>query len=209
MPYDTTYLFILAKRSDVEEAKLSSTEEKELKQYVDDILDSKKSDVKTLTTGQLEKLLGFIVTLEDELKAADVEVSDQNPELEEIVPLNSEHDGQQLLLKKDIEKFVDEDMGLAGVEHKIVKGDIQMVEGNRVYLKVGRENMTEDELAKLVNFLDDTIAGPNNLYFDEFQYADGQLSFRISRVDDVYKKNDKRVDSASGVAQAVCKFFYF
>ncbi|CAD5217157.1 unnamed protein product [Bursaphelenchus okinawaensis] len=193
------------KRS-LEDPKLSNDEEKELKQYVDDILETKKSDIKKLTTPQLEKLIGFVVQLQETLATAEIEEpTESNAELEEVVPLNSEHDGQQLLLKKDIEKFVDEDMGLADVEHKIVKGDIQRVEGNRVYIKVGRENITEDELYKLVSFLDEKIATPNNLYFNDFQYDDGQLSFRISRIDDFYKKNDKRVASASGVAQAVYK----
>lgn len=56
--------------------------------------------------------------------------------------------------------------------------------------------------------MDKKIAEPNNLYFDEFNYDDGQLSFRVSRFDAPKvkgHKNEKRVDSASGVAQAVCK----
>ncbi|CAD5223188.1 unnamed protein product [Bursaphelenchus xylophilus] len=197
------------KRS-ADENKLSNNEQKELKQFVDDILETKKTDIKKLSTSQIEKLIGFVVQLQENLENTVLEDPqptqiETNAELEEIVPLNSDHDGQQLLLKKDIEKFVDEDMGLADVEHKIVKGDIQRVEGNRVYLKVGRENITEDELYKLVSFLDEKIATPNNLYFNDFQYDDGQLSFRISRIDDFYKQNDKRVASASGVAQAVYK----
>jgi hypothetical protein len=59
--------------------------------------------------------------------------------------------------------------------------------------------------------LDRKIAEPNDLYFDEFLYEDGQLSFRISRPDlfqQKKKKTEKELDNASGVAQAVCKSFY-
>lgn len=115
----------------------------------------------------------------------------------------------QLLLKKDAEKFNNADMGLANTVHKIVKGDIQRVEGNRVYLQVNQKEIREDELYKLIAYLDKKIAEPNNLYFDEFQYDDGQLSFRVSRFDapkiQGQHEKEKRVDSASGVAQAVCK----
>jgi protein tyrosine phosphatase len=127
------------------------------------------------------------------------------PEMEEPVPLTSESNGQQMLLKKDKEKFDNSDLGLANTVHKIVKGDIQRVEGNRVYLKVAKTKLTEEELYKLINYLDIKIASPNNLYFDEFQYENGQLSFRISRLDAFRKKNAKRVESAGGVAQAVYK----
>lgn len=129
-----------------------------------------------------------------------------NAEQEEIIPLTSELNAQQLLMKKDPEKFKNEDMGLSNIEHKIVKGDVHRVEGNRVYVKIGKENITENELYKMISYLDAKIAEPNNLYFNEFQYEDGQLSFRISKLDTIRRKNDKRVDSASRVAQAVCKF---
>ena len=129
-----------------------------------------------------------------------------NAEQEEIIPLTSELNAQQLLMKKDPEKFGNDDMGLANIEHKIVKGDIHRVEGNRVYIKVGKEQITEDELYRLISYLDKKIAEPNNLYFNEFQYENGQLSFHISKLDSIRRQNDKRVDSASRVAQAVCKF---
>jgi hypothetical protein len=129
-----------------------------------------------------------------------------NAEQEEVIPLTSESNAQQLLMKKDPEQFKNDDLGLSNIEHKIVKGDVHRVEGNRVYVKIGKENITEAELYKLISYLDKKIAEPNNLYFNEFQYEDGQLSFRISRLDSIRRQNDKRVDSASRVAQAVCEF---
>jgi hypothetical protein len=39
-----------------------------------------------------------------------------------------------------------------------VKGGIQRVEGNRVYLRVEKENLTEEELYKLIAYLDRKIA---------------------------------------------------
>lgn len=68
-----------------------------------------------------------------------------------------------------------------------------------------KENVTEEELFRMISYLDMKIAEPNNLYFSDFQYEDGQLSFRISRLDAIRHKNDKRVDSASKVARAVFK----
>lgn len=45
---------------------------------------------------------------------------ESDPEMEEIIPLASENDQQQLLLlKKDAEKFNNVDMGLANTVHKI------------------------------------------------------------------------------------------
>lgn len=77
--------------------------------------------------------------------------------------------------------------------------------------------MTESELYKLIAYLDEKIAEPNHLYFDEFLYENGQLSFRLSRIQfakqlNKQKKNIKNedkneLDNASGVAQAVCKPF--
>lgn len=88
----------------------------------------------------------------------------------------SEQEGQVLLLKKDSEQFDNADMGLANTVHKIgreggeigkgsdqptqiaVKGGIQRVEGNRVYLKVAKEDLTEQELYRLITYLDRKIA---------------------------------------------------
>ncbi len=114
-------------------------------------------------------------------------------------------------------------LGLANTEHKIVKGGIQRVEGNRVYMKVAKENLTEEELLKVIDYLDRKVADPNQLYFDEFLYEDGQLSFRLSRIDlpqplmvdksSDESENDKDekssdivLDNPSEVASAVCKF---
>lgn len=76
--------------------------------------------------------------------------------------------------------------------------------------------MTEQELFKLIAYLDQKIAEPNNLYFNEFLYENGQLSFRISRLNFFQKQKnnkiqntEKELDNASGVAQAVCKLFLF
>jgi protein tyrosine phosphatase len=199
------------RQTETEEVKLSKDEDKQLNQYVTDILNNQKTNIHELSTPQLEKLVGFIGSLQDtlentELKADAEEEQAQNAEQEEIIPLTSEINAKQLMMKKDPEKFKNEDMGLSNIEHKIVKGeDIHRVEGNRVYIKVGKDKITEDELYKLITYLDKKIAEPNNLYFNEFQYEDGQLSFRISKLDAIRRKNDKRVDSASRVAQAVYK----
>ncbi|KAI1721237.1 protein-tyrosine phosphatase domain-containing protein [Ditylenchus destructor] len=145
-------------------------------------------------------------SLQNALKGTEARSDDESdPEMEEIIPLNDQQ--QLLLLKKDAEKFNNVDMGLANTVHKIVKGGVQRVEGNRVYLKVEKkDNVTEEELYKLIAYLDRKIAEPNDLYFDEFLYEDGQLSFRISRPDIYHqKKTDKELDNASGVAQAVYK----
>ena len=128
-----------------------------------------------------------------------------NAEQEEAIPETSESNAQQLLMKKDPEQFKNEDLGLSNIEHKIVKGDVHRVEGNRVYVKIGKENITEDELYKFITYLDRKIAEPNNLYFNEFAYEDGQLSFRISKLDAIRRQNDKRIDSSSKVAAAVYK----
>lgn len=208
-----------------------------MNEFITDILNKHETKVHELSTPQLEKLVHFIGSLqttleETELKEDDSageepkELSELNAELEEVIPLTSAANAQQLLMKKDPEKFGAEDMGklfgktryklflfiplflgLANIEHKIVKGDVHRVEGNRVYIKIGKEQITEDELYRLITYLDKKIAEPNNLYFNEFEYANGQLSFRISRLDTIRRQNDKRVDSASRVAQAVCKLF--
>jgi protein tyrosine phosphatase len=190
------------------EAPLSSDEQNQLNQYVTAVLNDQDPTIKELQPQQMRKLFTFVEAIQNALDEEQQLKQGSAPEVEEIVPLTSVANQQQLLLKKDTEKFNNADMGLANTVHKIVKGDIQRVEGNRVYLKVNQNEIREDELYKLIAYLDKKIAEPNNLYFDEFQYDDGQLSFRVSRFDSPkmgLHKNEKRVDSASGVAQAVYK----
>ncbi|KJH43493.1 hypothetical protein DICVIV_10499 [Dictyocaulus viviparus] len=98
-------------------------------------------------------------------------------------------------------------IGLENVEHKIVKGRnnvaISRVVGNRVYLKV---NIKDDEqLYPLIEFLQNKIATPNNLLFDDFRFDNNQLSMHISRLEDTKPKNEKRIDSVEAIAQAVYK----
>lgn len=190
-------------------SRLSDQEEKQLDDYVRDVLNDRNPNLKSLSSKQLDKLATLVGSLQTALKGSDVHSDEESdPEMEEIIPLASENDQQQLLLlKKDAEKFNNVDMGLANTVHKIVKGGVQRVEGNRVYLKVEKkENITEEELYKLIAYLDKKIAEPNDLYFDEFLYEDGQLSFRISRPDIFHQKNtEKGLENASGVAQAVYK----
>ncbi|KAI6171328.1 Receptor-type tyrosine-protein phosphatase N2 [Aphelenchoides bicaudatus] len=205
------------RESDDSGRPLTKDEDKELNQFVTDTLNNGETKVHELSTPQLEKLVRFIGSLQQNLEDTEVkeenegageepkELPEVNAELEEVIPLTSAANAQQLLMKKDPEKFGNDDMGLANIEHKIVKGDIHRVEGNRVYIKVGKEQITEDELYRLISYLDKKIAEPNNLYFNEFQYENGQLSFHISKLDSIRRQNDKRVDSASRVAQAVYK----
>ncbi|KAK6023319.1 Protein-tyrosine phosphatase [Ostertagia ostertagi] len=92
---------------------------------------------------------------------------------------------------------------LENVEHKIVKGRnmaITRVVGNRVYLKVNIKD--EEQLYPLIEFLQNKIATPNNLLFDDFQFDKNQLSMRISRLESTKPKNDKRIETVEGVAQA-------
>uniref|UniRef100_A0A915DRY9 Uncharacterized protein n=1 Tax=Ditylenchus dipsaci TaxID=166011 RepID=A0A915DRY9_9BILA len=161
------------KRStDQSSQKLSSDEEKQLDQYVKDILNNRNPDLKTVLTNSQQPT--------EDASA---------PEIEEIIPLTSENSQDQLLLlKKDSEKFNNADMGLANTVHKIVKGGIQRVEGNRVYLKVAKDNITEEELYKLIAYLDRKIAEPNSLYFDEFLYEDEHQK---------KKKTEKELENAS------------
>ncbi|KAI1729340.1 protein-tyrosine phosphatase domain-containing protein [Ditylenchus destructor] len=190
-------------------SRLTDQEDKQLDEYVRDVLNDRNPNLKALSSKQLDKLVTLVGSLQNALKETEVRSDDESdPEMEEIIPLASENDQQQLLLlKKDAEKFNNVDMGLANTVHKIVKGGVQRVEGNRVYLKVEKkDNVTEEELYKLIAYLDRKIAEPNDLYFDEFLYEDGQLSFRISRPDIYHqKKTDKELENASGVAQAVYK----
>lgn len=62
--------------------------------------------------------------------------------------------------------------GLEKIEHKIVKGmpSYQKVDGNRVYLKIAKD-LDDGKLRNLINYLDSSIAKPNQLIFDDFLYA--------------------------------------
>jgi protein tyrosine phosphatase len=179
---------------------LNEETEKKLDGYIHDLMNNKDNSVKKQQMDKIMQLIGSLKAIIDQDKQ---DMSD--PEMEEIVPLTSLSNEQQLLLKKDAELYNNADMGLANTVHKIVKGDFQRVEGNRVYLRMSKEEVTEDELAKLIEYLDRKIALPNNMYFDDFKYENGQLSFRIIRFDYLKRNADKRVSSASGVAQAVYK----
>ncbi|KIH66569.1 Protein-tyrosine phosphatase, partial [Ancylostoma duodenale] len=95
---------------------------------------------------------------------------------------------------------------LENVEHKIVKGrntGVTRVVGNRVYLKVNIKD--EEQLYPLIEFLQNKIATPNNLLFDDFQFDKNQLSMRISRLEGQKPKTEKRIQTVEGVAQAVYK----
>uniref|UniRef100_A0A183C450 Tyrosine-protein phosphatase domain-containing protein n=1 Tax=Globodera pallida TaxID=36090 RepID=A0A183C450_GLOPA len=203
---------------------LSAAEVDELDQFVHKLLKGRQAgprEMGALSERQLSRLAQFIRQLQNVVQNNDdqKEAEEKVPEelLKEEAPPGIEEAAQGdepmehvLLLKKDSEQFNNADMGLANTVHKIVKGGIQRVEGNRVYLKVTKEQLTEQELYKLIAYLDKKIAQPNNLYFDEFLYENGQLSFRISRLG-VSRKDkkdtnaDSALDNASGVAQAVYK----
>ena len=53
----------------------------------------------------------------------------------------------------------------------------------------------EEQLYPLIEFLQKTIALPNDLIFDDFQFENGQLSMRISRFEGAKPKSAKRIDS--------------
>uniref|UniRef100_A0AC34RF79 Receptor-type tyrosine-protein phosphatase N2 n=1 Tax=Panagrolaimus sp. JU765 TaxID=591449 RepID=A0AC34RF79_9BILA len=184
---------------------LSSTEEKQLNDYVHDIMNNRETNVKKLSEQQVDKLADLIGSLQDAIIQSQFQEEISDPEIEENIPLTSLSNEQQLLLKKDLERYNNEDMGLANTVHKIVKGDFQRVEGNRVYLKMSKDEVTEDELVKLIEYLDSKIALPNNMFFDDFKYENGELSFRVVQFDSFKKNGEKRMTSASGVAQAVYK----
>ncbi|EPB68380.1 Protein-tyrosine phosphatase [Ancylostoma ceylanicum] len=128
-----------------------------------------------------------------------------NSEAEEAIPLDALAD-EKLVLKKDAEELGDVRQGLENVEHKIVKGrntGVTRVVGNRVYLKVNIKD--EEQLYPLIEFLQNKIATPNNLLFDDFQFDKNQLSMRISRLEGQKPKTEKRIQTVEGVAQAVYK----
>uniref|UniRef100_A0A0M3K473 IA2 (inferred by orthology to a C. elegans protein) n=1 Tax=Anisakis simplex TaxID=6269 RepID=A0A0M3K473_ANISI len=127
-------------------------------------------------------------------------------EAEEAIPLNVDDD-RMSPLKKDTEHLGDQNTGLEKVEHKIVKGapPLERVDSTRVYLKVKRD-LDEDQLYQLVAYLEHSIAVPNELFFDDFQFDGDQLSFRVSRSNALRSHNTKRqLSSVEGIAEAVYK----
>uniref|UniRef100_A0A0R3RGV3 Protein-tyrosine-phosphatase n=1 Tax=Elaeophora elaphi TaxID=1147741 RepID=A0A0R3RGV3_9BILA len=110
------------------------------------------------------------------------------------------------VLKKDIEHLGNQNTGLEKIEHKIVKGmpSYQKVNGNRVYLKVAKD-LNDDKLQHLINYLDLSIAKPNQLIFDDFLLDGDQLSFRAGRSGPMLPQNEKRLDSVGGIAEDVFK----
>ena len=204
-----------------ESAKLEAAEQTQLDQLLHKMLLNRRAGTEAagaLNERQLSRLVQFVRQLqtllmdnviqraeeaEQRLQKA-VETANEE-EAADDEQLAAKSEGPVLLLKKDTEQFNNADMGLANTIHKIVKGGIQRVEGNRVYLRVAKDNLTEEELYKLIAYLDRKIAAPNRLYFDQFLYEDGQLSFRISRPPSPSTKQMPHLESASGVAQAVYK----
>ena len=124
---------------------LSADEEKQLKQYITDILSNDKSNIHTLSGAQLGKLMQFVGSLENELANTDIQVvseadanepttADDNDDDEanaeaaaalnniervEFIPLTSVSNAQPS--KKDIEKFKTEDMGAFEGSRRVAK----------------------------------------------------------------------------------------
>ncbi|VDO39799.1 unnamed protein product [Onchocerca flexuosa] len=110
------------------------------------------------------------------------------------------------VLKKDIEHLGNQNTGLEKIEHKIVKGmpSYQKVDGNRVYLKIAKD-LDDGKLRNLINYLDFSIAKPNQLIFDEFLLDGDQLSFRAGRSALTLPQNENLLDSVGGIAEDVYK----
>ncbi|CAO4369069.1 unnamed protein product [Caenorhabditis nigoni] len=205
----------LPTEEDIEEALNAENEDVDdeiLDQYVQAVVNNENPDFSELSDGQLNSLIGRLVDLKKNVENEENQLLTSgtagNGEQEMAVPLDDlEERGEQAILKKDIEQVGEVNQGLDNTEHKIVKGRkdqvVTRVDANRVYLKVHLKN--EDQLMPLIEFLQNTIAIPNNLYFDDFQFDNGQLSMRISRFEGAKPKAEKRIDSVEGVASAVYK----
>nr|CDJ88416.1 Protein-tyrosine phosphatase domain containing protein [Haemonchus contortus] len=178
----------------------------EVEEYIERILREENPDLSQLSDDQLNELINRLFILKNNLAdAEEIESEQSRGEAEEAIPLDALAD-EKLVLKKDAEELGDVRQGLENVEHKIVKGRnmaITRVVGNRVYLKVNIKD--EEQLYPLIEFLQNKIATPNNLLFDDFQFDKNQLSMRISRLENPKPKNEKRIDTVEGVAQAVYK----
>lgn len=176
--------------------------------YIDEIVRSEGpglTDLSALSDEQLNELIRRLLILKNNLTDDNNEEDIDQGEIEKAIPLDA-LSGEKLVLKKDAEQLGDVRQGLEHVEHKIVKGhntEITRVIGNRVYLKVNIKN--EEQLYPLIEFLQNKIATPNNLLFDDFRFDKNQLSMRISRMENPKAKNEKRIDTVEGIAQAVYK----
>ncbi|KAK0421229.1 hypothetical protein QR680_015124 [Steinernema hermaphroditum] len=188
---------------------LSTLETEQLDEYITQILQNRHPDLSNLNEDQLaalSKLVDVIKTAINTRKNLGMSA----PEVEEAIPLTSENNGeQQLLLKKDIERVTNEDLGLSNVIHKIVKGahKVHRVEGNRVYMRIKKENLTESELENVIEYVLKAVAIPNGLWFDNFEYGDNQLSFEVTRLDDaqLMERKNGQLHNSEGVAKAVYK----
>ncbi|KAK6745777.1 hypothetical protein RB195_012098 [Necator americanus] len=175
-----------------------------VEEYIQRIVREENPDLSALSDEELNELIRRLFILKNNLADDDDDVVDQG-EAEEAVPLDALAD-EKLVLKKDAEELGDVRQGLENVEHKIVKGRnaaVTRVVGNRVYLKVNIKD--EEQLYPLIEFLQNKIATPNNLLFDDFQFDKNQLSMRISRLEPQKPKSEKRIETVEGVAQAVYK----
>jgi len=189
-------------------ADLQQAEDDEtVERYMGAILQGQQVNLAALNDNQLNELLSRLVVLKEQA-TAQKEAAEMalKGEAEEAAPLDALTGEQAEVLKKDAEELGDVRLGLDNVAHKIVKGGnaaISKVVGNRVYLKVNVKQ--EEQLYPLIEFLQKTIALPNDLIFDDFQFENGQLSMRISRFEGAKPKSAKRIDTVEGVAQAVYK----
>lgn len=176
-----------------------------IEDYIEQIVQSESPDLSVLSDEQLNELIRRLYILKSNLTVDDY-VDTERGESEEAIPLDALSGREKLVLKKDAEQLGDLRQGLENVEHKIVKGHstpITRVIGNRVYLKLNIKD--EEQLYPLIEFLQNKIATPNNLLFDDFRFNKNQLSMRISRMEDSKPQNEKRIDTVEGVAQAVYK----
>ncbi|CAJ0580938.1 unnamed protein product, partial [Mesorhabditis spiculigera] len=180
-----------------------------VQQVVEEVLEGGNPDLSELSDEQLDSLIATVYALRvaHERNATEAPV-EESGEAEEAVPLETIEGRAVDVLKKDKEHVGETKLGLENTEHKIVKGDqpeISRVVGNRIYLKVNIKD--ENQLYPLIEFLQSKIATPNKLYFDDFQFDEGQLSLRISRLIDQPRapKAEKTIDSVEGVAKAVYK----
>ncbi|CAJ0942118.1 unnamed protein product, partial [Mesorhabditis belari] len=176
-----------------------------VQEAIEEVLEGRNPDLSSLSDAQLDSLITTVYALR--LAHENNATESTTGEAEEAIPLETVEGRQVDVLKKDKEHVGETNLGLENVEHKIVKGTpaVSRVVGNRVYLKVNIKE--ESQLYPLIEFLQNTIALPNGLLFDDFNFEDGQLSLRISRIEDVPKtdKAEKVIDSVEGVAKAVYK----